>query len=73
MSWAVCDVLRDLGLPPVSPTRTCDELGVGSGEFEGVRLGPGIRMDSSDCSGTEEVAMGGNEGEKMDGGREADF
>ena len=43
-SFAVCDCLRDRGIP--SPTRDCDELGVGKGEPDGVRLGPG-RGDSS--------------------------
>ena len=61
----VWDVLRDLGLPP-STTRVCEESGVGKGDWEGVPLAPAAR---SECSGIEEVLIGGKEDEKKVGGR----
>ena len=48
--------------------RVWDEFGVGRGDPEGVRLGPGPQAESCDCV-WEEATMGGNEGENMDGGR----
>lgn len=51
--------------------RTWDELGVGKGVLEGVRLGPGSRVESSErsCILCTDAAMGGKEGEKSEGGR----
>jgi len=65
--------LRDLALVPESSTRVCEELGVGKGEFEGVLLGPGMRVASSERSCNAELAIGGKEGEKTEGGRVADL
>jgi hypothetical protein len=48
--------------------RVWDELGVGRGDPEGVRLGPGAHVESCDCV-WKEAAIGGNEEENMDGGR----
>lgn len=52
--------------------RVWDELGVGRGDPEGVRLGPGAQVESCDCV-WKEAAIGGNEGENMDGGRLSPF
>lgn len=51
--------------------RTWDELGVGKGVPEGVLLGSGSRVESSERSGMlcEDAAMGGKEVEKTEGGR----
>ena len=48
--------------------RVWDESGVGRGDPEGVRLGPGAQLESCDRV-WREAAMGGNEGENRDGGR----
>ena len=48
--------------------RVWDELGVGRGDPEGVRLGPGAQVESCDCV-WREAAIGGKEGENRDGGR----
>ena len=55
----------------MSSTPVCDELGVGNGELDGVRLGASIRVASSERSCKEADAIGGKEGEKTDGGRAA--
>lgn len=68
-SGVVKEGFRDLGLFVASATRVCDELGVGSGEPDGVRLGPGKREESKERSGREVVPIGGKDDEKMDGGR----
>ena len=67
-SGVVKDGFRDLGFWAASATRVCDELGVGSGEPDGVRLGPAMR-ESRECSGIDVVPIGGKEGEKIEGGR----
>lgn len=64
LSW---EVFRLRGLPPMSGMRTWDELGVGRGVPEGLRLGPGRRDESSERSWAE-AAIGGKEGEKNEGG-----
>ena len=48
-------------LPEGSGIRVCEELGVGSGESEGGRLGLVV--------GAGSVDMGGKEGEKIEAGR----
>jgi len=48
--------------------RVWDELGVGRGDPEGVRLGPGAQVESCDCV-WKEGAIGGKEGENTDEGR----
>ena len=65
MSGVVWDVLRDLGFPP-STTRVCEEFGVGKGDWEGAPLASAA---SSECSGIEELLIGGKEDEKKVGGR----
>jgi len=65
VSGVVCDVLRDLGFPP-SPTRVCDEAGVGTGEREAALVDS---APSSTCSGEEDVCIGGKDVEKNVGGR----
>lgn len=73
-SCAVSDVLRTLGFPVGSSTRVCDEVGVGSGELDGVLLRAGLWNDSSERSGMEDVvAMGGKEGENTEGGLDVAF
>lgn len=69
-SGVVKEGFRDRGFWAASPTRVCDELGVGSGEPDGVRLGPAMR-ESRERSGIDVVPIGGKEGEKTDGGRAA--
>lgn len=48
--------------------RVCDELGVGTGEPDWLPLGPAAHAESCErvCI---DGAMGGNEGEKMEGTR----
>jgi hypothetical protein len=48
--------------------RVWDEFGVGRGDPEGVRLGPGAQFESCDCV-WKEAAIGGKEGENKEGGR----
>jgi len=67
-SCAVCEVFRDLTLTCGSLIRVWDELGVGRGDPEGVRLGPGAQVESCDCV-WREATIGGKEEENMDGGR----
>lgn len=70
-SCAVWEVFRVLTLVCRSLMRVWDELGVGRGDPEGVRLGPGDQVESCDC--VWEAAIGGKEGENMDGGRWSPF
>ena len=60
LSGVVWDVLRDLGLIP-SPTRVCEDVGVGRGELDAPILG---FADSPMFSGMDDVLMGGKEVEK---------
>ena len=61
MSGAALDIFRVRNLPEGSGIRVWEELGVGSGEPEGVRLGLVVKAGSAD--------MGGKEGEKTEAGR----
>ena len=65
LSWDVCEILR--GLPFRSCSRIWEELGVGSGDPDGVLLGPDVRLLV--CVRSEVAAMGGKAGENTDGGR----
>lgn len=67
MSTPSCAVWESLRvLPLTSWIRVCEELGVGRGDPEGVRLGPGS-LFSSGLSAV--AAIGGKDGENTDGGR----
>ncbi len=64
-SCAVRESFRVLA-PLMSWIRVCEDVGVGRGVPEGVRLGPG-NLFSWGLSAV--AAMGGKEGEKTEGGR----
>jgi hypothetical protein len=60
LSGAAFDNFRVRTFPEGSGIRVCEELGVGSGVPEGVRLGVAGEVGSAD--------MGGNEGENTEAG-----